>query len=68
MNDIDNNHGLEINEINEIANYNGLHQFINSPTHTRFFFYKKPSEGSSTKSFLFLDQKYVIFSTKSFLT
>ena len=29
-NDIDNNHGLEINEI---ANYNGLHQLINSPTH-----------------------------------
>ena len=32
------------------------------------FFIAKPSEGSITKSFLFLDQNYHIFSAKSFLT
>ena len=34
---------------------------------TRLFFYKKPSEGPSSKSFLIMMPKLKVFSSKSFL-
>ena len=35
--------------------------------YTRLFFYKKPSEGPSSKSFLTMMPKLKVFSSKSFL-